>query len=279
LNIEPPPVKGGRMEIIMNILDKFSLKGKSALIVCPEYLYGREIAEGLISAGASVYFAGPDTDKMQSVSKSLEEAGAKVSGCFEYQPGTEAAAKELAAKVKKELPSLDILVENSSGLHLKGWRHTYEEIYGNLQITQLGLMLTVKNLGEIMADQGHGSVLLVSDYAALVGCDPQNYKDCPEYMDEDFSLDYGFVKGSYVNYARQAAGYLGDHGCRCNCIAYGPLAGNRSEAFESAFIRHSHIKRLANAEDVASAAVFLGSDAAEFVTGITMAVDGGYTAK
>lgn len=263
----------------MNILDKFSLAGKHALVTYPEYTYGTEIAAGLAAAGAAVYLAGPDQEALDQAAADMQAAGVSAAGTFIYSQETEAAAAALAASVKAALPSLDIFVDNSSGLQLEGWSHSFEEIYNNLRITQMGMMLTVKHLGEIMAEQGHGSMIFVSDYAALVGCDLQNYKDCPEYAPKDFSVDYCFVKGSYVNYARQAAGYLGAHNCRCNCIAYGPLAGTKPEAFEKAFIRHSHIKRLANGDDVAQAAVFFASDASEFITGTTLAVDGGYTAK
>lgn len=263
----------------MNILEQFSLKGKHALITCPEYLYGREIALGLSCAGASVYLAGPDETALAQISKAMEEAGFPAGGSYSYCPGTEEASLALAEAVKRDLPSLDILVENSTGLRQKGWSHSFEDIYKILEFAQLGVMMTVQKLGEIMAAQGHGSVLLISDYAALAGCDPQNYTGCPEYAEEDFSLEYGYVKGSFVNYARQAAGYLGAAGCRCNCIAYGPLAGSKPEAFEKAFIRHSHLKRLASPEDVAAAAVFFASDASRFITGTTLAVDGGYTAK
>jgi NAD(P)-dependent dehydrogenase (short-subunit alcohol dehydrogenase family) len=140
-------------------------------------------------------------------------------------------------------------------------------------------MLTVKHLGLIMAAQGFGSMIFVSDYAALVGFDRQNYINTPEKFEQDFSLNYGFVKGSYVNYVRQAAGYLGEHNARCNCIAYAPLAENVPEGFSKAFIRHSHLKRLATARDIKAAVVFLASDASAYITGITLPVDGGYTAK
>jgi NAD(P)-dependent dehydrogenase (short-subunit alcohol dehydrogenase family) len=263
----------------MNILDRFSLKGKYALINCPEYPYGKEIAAGLANAGASLYLSGPDEVKLKETAELLASEGTPVSGCFHYEQGTEEAASALSEAVKRELPSLDIYVENSSGRYLKGWNHSFEEIYDSLHFSQLGMMLTVQHLGSIMAEQGHGSVLLISDYAALVGCDPENYKDCADYAPEDFSLDYGYVKGSYVNYARQAAGYLGAHGCRCNCLAYSPLPGNRPEAFEAAFIRHAHLKQMITPEDVAATAVFFASDASRFITGTTLAIDGGYTAK
>ncbi len=257
----------------------FSLKGKNALISSPEFVYGGEIAAGLYEAGAKVWFCGEDTDALRSAAGKLEAIGGRVEGLIEYHQSNEENAVALAREVREKMGTLDIFVENGSNVLLKGWVHSFDEIYKHLKRTQLGLMLTVKHLGTIMAEQGFGSVIFVSDYAALVGCDVQNYADAPEKFDEDFSLDYGFVKGSYVNYARQAAGYLGEHGARCNCIAYAPMENAVPQGFANAFIKHSHLKRLAAPADIKAAAVFLASDASAYITGITMPVDGGYTAK
>ncbi len=259
--------------------NQFSLKGKNALISSPEYVYGVEIAAGLYEAGAKVWFCGSNMDALRDAAQKLEKSGGRVEGLIEYHQLDEKNAISLAGEVREKLGTLDIFVDNGSNVLLKGWVHTFEEIYDNLKRTQLGLMLTVKHLGMLMAEQGSGSVIFVSDYAALVGCDVQNYVDAPEKFDEDFSLDYGFVKGSYVNYARQAAGYLGEHDVRCNCIAYAPLENTVPLGFADSFIKHSHIKRLATPGDIKAAAVFLASDASSYITGITLPVDGGYTAK
>jgi NAD(P)-dependent dehydrogenase (short-subunit alcohol dehydrogenase family) len=263
----------------MNILDCFSLTGKKALIYSPQYIYGEEIAAGLCEAGAEVWFCGEDKDGMEALAARLHDAGHQIHGIITYHQGKESNAEELSHVVRIKMGTLDIYVDNGSNSLLKGWVHGFAAIYENLKRTQLGLMLTVKHLGLIMAAQGFGSMIFVSDYAALVGFDRQNYINTPEKFEQDFSLNYGFVKGSYVNYLRQAAGYLGEHNARCNCIAYAPLAENVPEGFSKAFIRHSHLKRLATARDIKAAVVFLASDASAYITGITLPVDGGYTAK
>ncbi|NLJ41275.1 MAG: SDR family oxidoreductase [Clostridiales bacterium] len=263
----------------MNVLDGFSLKDKNALIYSPQYVYGEEIALGLCEAGADVWFCGEDTNTLQALADKMTAAGNRIQGVIPYKQGSEEDAKGLSKEVLEKMGTLDIFVDNGSNVFLKGWVHEFDAIYENLKRTQLGLMLTVKHLGMIMADQGFGSIIFVTDYAALVGCDVWNYAESSEKFDEDFSLDYGFVKGSYVNYARQAAGYLGEHNARCNCIAYAPPGGSVPEGFSKAFIRHSHLKRLATGQDIKSAAVFLASDASSYITGITLPVDGGYTAK
>lgn len=263
----------------MNILDSYSLKGKKALVYSPQYIYGEEITIGLCEAGAEVWLCGEDKNALQTLADRVYSDGYKIQDIIEYHQGKELAAEELSQAVQDKMGTLDIFVDNGSNELLKGWVHDYNTIYENLKRTQLGLMLTVKHLGMIMANQGFGSMIFVSDYLALVGCDHQNYVDAPEKLDNDFSLNYGFVKGSYVNYVRQAAGYLGEHNARCNCIAFAPLVENVPEGFSKAFIKRSHLKRLAIPHDIKAAVVFLASDASTYITGITLPVDGGYTAK
>lgn len=242
------------------------------MVLHPERRYGLEIVKGFLSAGAKVWLAGNDNLFYKKIDLPIE-------GVFEYHPGTEEQAEALLRSVSTEMVHIDVLVENSVIDTIKGWEQTSIQICEQLEKTHLAMMQNVQKIGRLMADQGRGCVLLVSDYGALVGYDPQNYKGCEILKEKDFSLVRGFIQGGCVNYARQAAGYLGEHGCRCNCIAYGALPDTTETAFEEAYKRHSHLKRLATDEEIAAAAIFLCSDAASYITGITMAVDGGYSAK
>lgn len=263
----------------MDLLNRFSLDGKKALINGGEFPLSFEIASGLCEAGAEVFLCGADWDALAAKAECLQKNGAKAGGLFFYEQGTKAASLKLVEWIRSDIGTLDIFIDNSShGLH-KGWDLTFDEIYDDLKRTQLGLMLTVQQVGAYMADQRRGSVIFITDTSALVGCNVHLYEEAPQKFDEDFSLTYGFVKGSFVNYARQAAGFLGEHGIRCNCIALAPQEKDVPEGFAAAFIRQTHLKRMTAKEDIQSAVVFLASDASSFITGVTLPVDGGYTAK
>ena len=256
-----------------NILEKFSLAGKNALIVCPENPYGIQIAEGLSSAGAKIWLAGPCQKALEKSAAALAALGVETEGQFVYDHCTKEQTLSMAAAAKAQMGSI-----HSADTTVTGWDQDYATIHAQLQKTHLGTMLTVQAIGTVMAEQQQGAILLVTDYGALVGYDIQNYGESTCF-DKDFSFVKGFIKGGVVNYARQASGFLGENGCRCNAIAYGPMADAMDPALKEAIVRHSHLKRTICAEEVAAAAVFLCSDAASFITGITMAVDGGYTAK
>lgn len=252
--------------------NKFSLQGKNALVVCPENGWGKDIVAGLAKAGAKVFLAGSDKAYMDGLVKELALAGSAV-----YDHMTKQQTLEMVQSAIGAMGSIDVLVENSSYTAESGWEQTYEQIHQQLQKTHLGMMLTVQAVGYQMEKQGNGSMILVADYEALAGCDPYNYQDAPELFDTDFSLVRGFIHGGVVNYARQVAGFMGEFGGRCNAMACAP-SGKDGE-FMNAYLRHSHLKTPPTGEDVANVAVFLASDASGYVTGTTVPVDGGYTAK
>ncbi len=252
---------------MQTLLDSFSLSGKNALVVGGEHPYGAELISGLQAAGARVWTAGATpVDNTE--------------GFFPYGHTNADEADALAAWAKSKMGTVDVLVENVLNMDTTpGWDQDFDTINAQAQTAMGGMILTVQAIGRLMAAQGHGSVILSTDYGALVGYDPHNYDGCPELYQRDFSLLRGYIRGSCINYVRQAAGFLGEHGCRCNALAFGPMAGKQPQSFEDAFAAHSQIKRLAAAEDIAAAVTFLASDASAYITGTTLPVDGGYTAK
>lgn len=251
-------------------LNRFSLAGKNALIICPDEAFGAEIAEGLHAAGAGIYLAG----------RAEKALSCPVLGRFAHELSSADSASGLEDAVRAGMPSLDIVVYNGLHTSVSGWtQQSFQAINDQLQSALFGMMRTIQALGHILAEQGKGSVLIVTDYGALVGYDPVSYRGCADHKEKDFSFVRGFISGGAVNYVRQASNFLAEHGCRINALALAPLAGDSPAAFEEAFIRHAQVKRMPVADDIAGAAVFLASDASAYITGVTLPVDGGYTAK
>lgn len=263
------------MAVNINTESWFSMEGRKVLIQSPGHPYGEAMVEGFLAAGSHVWLCGTGVEACMSI----EVNGNKPAGAFSLAPrGGEEAAK-LVEEARAAMGSLDAFIHISPPPMLPGWQHSYEAIDEALKVSQLDLMLAVKHVGSWMVEQGRGSLVFVTDYAALVGSDRENCGDDAACMGGDFALDYGFVKSSYVNYAHQAAGYLGTGNVRCNAIACGPMDSQVSGRFGENYVRHSHLKRLAAEEDLMAAALFLASDASGYITGVTLPVDGGYTAK
>ena len=248
--------------------NKFSLQGKNALVICPENNWGPEVVEGLKKAGCKVFLAGPNEEAMKALG---------ADGCYVYDHCTKAQALSMAAAAKEALGSIDVMVENSLYTDVCGWDQSYATIYAQLERTHLGMMLTVQAVGDVMCEQGSGSVIIMTETGALSGYDVHNYQQAPEQFDADFSLVKGFIYGGAINYTRQAAGHLGENGCRCNCLVCAPKGGE--ETFTAAYLRHSHLKTPVTGENISDVVCFLASDAAAYITGVSLPVDGGYTAK
>ena len=172
-------------------VNKFSLEGKGALVVCPENNWGPDVVQGLIAAGCKVFLAGPNEKAMAAIPGTI--------GYYVYDHCTKAQAWEMAAAAKEALGTIDVMVENSLHTDVRGWEQSYETIYSQLETTHLGLMLTVQAVGTAMAEQKKGSVVIMTETGALSGYDVHNYEEAPEQFDSDFSFVKGFIYGGAIN--------------------------------------------------------------------------------
>ena len=135
----------------------------------------------------------------------------------------------------------------------------------------------------MLAERGGGSVISTASILGLVGATPMP-------VAEPLPFEYGngayqASKGAVVQMTRQFAVAFAGRGVRVNAIAPGyivtPMTAvlRDNEAYEAHLIGLHPIGRLGQAEEIASAAAFLASGDASFITGVTLPVDGGYTAR
>ncbi len=177
-------------------------------------------------------------------------------------------------------PAVDILVNVAGGsgrrwgdapLHacsLDGWHKT-------LDLNLNSLFYCCKYALQIMLPQGCGSIVTVSSVLGLVG------------GDADFATHaYATSKGAAISLTRSMAAFYAPHGIRANVICPGLIAtpmSQRAQHSEAIRARLGELQPLAAdfgaPEDVAGAAVYLASDAARFVTGAVLTIDGGWTVR
>ena len=116
-----------------------------------------------------------------------------------------------------------------------------------------------------------GSIVFLSSIYAIAGADPELSSAPPQY---------GAAKGALLGLARSLAARWGRRGIRVNAVIAGGVEapGRQSAKFRAAYGRKTMLRRMARAEEIASAVAFLASDDASYITGAALAVDGGYTA-
>jgi NAD(P)-dependent dehydrogenase (short-subunit alcohol dehydrogenase family) len=131
---------------------------------------------------------------------------------------------------------------------------------------------------EAMKPRGRGSVVLFSSMYGVVAPDPRIYR-APMKPNP---VDYGVSKAGLLQLARYCAVHYGPHGLRFNCITPGPFPNPKVQAEHPAFIadldRKTALNRVGRNDEIVGPTLFLLSDAASYVTGHSLVVDGGWTA-
>ncbi len=145
-------------------------------------------------------------------------------------------------------------------------------------VNVLGLFLVSQVFGGRMAERGRGSIVNIGSLYASVAPDSRFY----DHIESDPPFlkppAYGASKAAVVNLTRYLATLWAPRGVRVNTLSPGGVLGGQDEAFQSKFCARVPLGRMATAEDLGGPLVFLASQAAAYVTGTELIVDGGFTA-
>ena len=159
----------------------------------------------------------------------------------------------------------------------KGYRDDAETFAESMKVNATGLFVITRAFGDLMAEQGSGSIINVGSIQGMIGPDPFIYRGTEM---SGWYPDYFFHKGGIINFTRFIASYYGQKNIRCNCISPGGfLTEKMPEAFVRQYSEKTVLGRLASGTDLMGVIIFLASDASAYITGTNIPVDGGYTAK
>jgi NAD(P)-dependent dehydrogenase (short-subunit alcohol dehydrogenase family) len=143
-------------------------------------------------------------------------------------------------------------------------------------VNATGLFAITRAFGHTMCQQHSGTIVNVASIQGNVGPSLELYHGTDLGQPPP---DYFFHKGGMINLTRYYAALFGPHGVRVNCVSPGGCFNHQPEPFLSRYCERTFLGRMANDTDLGGPVVFLLSDAAAYVTGANLAVDGGYTAK
>jgi NAD(P)-dependent dehydrogenase (short-subunit alcohol dehydrogenase family) len=261
----------------MNTLEMFSLKGKAALVTGGAGLYGRQIVAALAEAGARTYVASRNLGVLEKLAGEHRTLGLDVTA-LQYDQAEEGSILKLREEIKKRSGRIDILVNNSVLRPMKkGYRDDVLTFAESMKVNATGLFVITRAFGDMMSEQGNGSIINIGSIQGMIGPDPFIYRGTEM---SGWYPDYFFHKGGIINFTRFIASYYGLQNIRCNCISPGGfLTENMPEAFVRQYSEKTVLGRLAKETDLMGIIVFLASDASAYITGTNIPVDGGYTAK
>lgn len=250
----------------------FRLDGRCALIVGGTGGLGSAIAEGFLHSGAKVAVAGRNPQKAAGLA---EIAKSENTVCNSYAVNVldELSIARMLDSIEKELGAVDILV-NSAGMNKLMPAEAYDEAAFDavMDLNVKGVHLVTKAVGaRMMIPRKCGRILNLSSVKGTLGAS-ENY------------IAYCASKGAVNMYTKQLACEWAKHGITANAIAP-TFVRTEINAFQlddpvfyNKLIERIPLGRIGQAKDIAAAAIYLSSDAAAFVTGQILMVDGGLTA-
>lgn len=260
----------------MDYIQNYSLKGKVALITGASYGIGFAIAKAMAGAGAVIVFNDLKQELVDRGLAAYKEAGIEAHG-YVCNVCDEAAVNELVAKIEKEVGVIDILVNNAGIIkRIPMIEMAASDFRAVIDVDLNAPFIVSKAVIPGMIKKGHGKIINICSMMS-------------EFGRETVSA-YAAAKGGLKMLTRNICSEYGEYNIQCNGIGPGYIAtpqtaplrekqpdGSR-HPFDQFIVSKTPAGRWGEASDLGGPAVFLASDASNFVNGQILYVDGGIQA-
>jgi len=258
------------------LLDRFRLEGKVALVVGGAGRVGAHVSRALAEAGAHVVIASRDRARCATLARTLAAEGW----------ATEAAAVDVASepsilrlrdRILAGHDRLDVLVNAAiTGVGGLPEATTGADWTRALGVEARGLFLACLHLGQMMRRRRAGVIVNIGSIYGVVAPDFGLYRR----GGRPSPVTYAFTKAGMMGLTRYLAACWAAQGVRVNCVAYGGFrSASQSRAFRRRYGARTPLGRMMEPGEIGGPIVFLASDAAAYVTGHTLVVDGGFTVR
>lgn len=271
-----------------DIMDKFSLKNRTALVTGGAGLLGKQFTRALGQAGAQVVVADLDYDLAAAHARDLQAEGILAIGVGVDVTNPDSVS-DMVARAVGEFGSLDVLV-NSAALDPKFDPGNLEAQSANafetypletwrkaIDVNLTGMFLSCQAAARQMLAQDYGVIINICSTYGLVGPDQRLYER-PDGSRQYKPVYYTVSKAGVLGLTRYLATYYAGKPIRVNALTPGGIYNQHDDVFLQAYSTRTVIGRMAHLDEMNGAIVFLASEASSYMTGANLVVDGGWTA-
>jgi NAD(P)-dependent dehydrogenase (short-subunit alcohol dehydrogenase family) len=265
--------------------DIFRVDGKVAVVTGGAGILGKGYCAALAEMGAKVVVSDLDAELCKSLAQEIDRSTGGCSFGLSVNLAEQVSVRDWANRILDKFGHVDILVNNAA-TKPEGFftpldeysLRTWNEV---MAVNLTGVFLTVRELGPSMAAGSSGSIINVSSIYGIVGPDQRIYEGSwYESLGGAINtpLAYSASKSAIVGLSRHLATYWGPYNVRVNCLVPGGVESGQNDEFIHRYAARVPLGRMAKAEEMIGALLFLASDASTYVTGHVLVVDGGLSA-
>jgi gluconate 5-dehydrogenase len=256
----------------VHVSELFKLEGKVAIVTGGATGIGRQMAGALAEMGANVVVCARDVARCEQAAAELESTGVRALG-LACDVRSEADIASVVGRTHAEFGRIDIVVNNAGTVWVDWPEETPTEGWQKVvDVNLTGPFFLSRAVGPIMIGQKSGRIINIASVAGLKGAPAEILN----------ALSYHATKGGLIALTRDLACKWARHGITVNAIAPGwfptEMTGSLLSAHQETLLDHVPLRRLGGENDLKGAVVYLASDAAAYVTGHTLVVDGGESA-
>ncbi len=255
-----------------------SLKGKHILIAGGAGYLGEPLCQALATQGAKICIADTDQTRCAQVANAIQAVTPNANVmALNFDIGNEASIVDGISACVQKFGGLDGVVNATSGASGKEIGDVTAEDFDRANRLNLtGPFLMAREAAKFM--NGGGSIVM---YASMFGLTSPNQANYPDGVTRN-PIEYGAGKAGMIQMVRYLASHFGPQNIRVNAVAPGPFPNVAKLDLPDEFIQNleadTMLGRVGKAHETAGPVAFLLSDAASYITGHTLPVDGGWTA-